>query len=151
MFVCWLDDVMEREKLMIQEKEGTIDGVISNHSNGKMRGLFYYFSIKYDVHSSAQSLWKGKFEQKMKVKKRVLIEIGELNRLEVSIRMYEIETSEVVQGTYGPLYESDYILPKIYVLWEPDLYFSHYCIQEKHIAVVQLIFKWRNIKMAHKI
>lgn len=52
----------------------------------------------------------------MKVKKRVLIEIGELNRLEVSIRMYEIETLEVVQGTYGPLYESDYILPKIYVL-----------------------------------
>ena len=48
----------------------------------------------------------------MKVKKRV-IESGELNRLEVSIRMYEIEISEVVQENYGPLYESDYILPKI--------------------------------------
>lgn len=114
MFVCWLDEVLEREKLMTQEKEGIIDGVISNHSNGKMRGLFfYYFSIKYDVQSSAQSLWKGKFEQKMKVKKRVLIESGELNRLEVSIRMYEIEISEVVQGNYRPLYESAYILPKI--------------------------------------
>lgn len=51
----------------------------------------------------------------MKVKKREgwYREIGEFNGLEVSILLFEIEISEVVQGNYEQLYVIDYILTKM--------------------------------------
>lgn len=129
MLVCWLDEVMEREKLMIQEKEGIIDGVISNHNNGKMRGLLlFFYKVWYTVISSEfvkGDIW-AKDEGEEKCWQKVVSSVDWRSQL----GCIKLKFQKWYKGIMGHHMRVIIFYLK-YKLWGQDLYFSHYYIHEK--------------------